>query len=170
MNPKILAYIIIYHCALKMGKHNKKSQLDSNDSNDQSDKQTDKQSNKQEKIHESKESTMYILVNKDLKMRPGKSSSQTAHVGQQVTHKILTDTSKKYYQEYMKWYNSGSKKIVLSVTYAEIIKIIEETKDKYPCVVINDAGRTQVEPGSLTAIGFYPNDELTDLMRPYKLF
>lgn len=124
-----------------------------------------------------KESTMYILVNKDLGMGKGKAVSQGGHAVHHIVHNILTNYArnpndeiiKKYFREYVKWSNECSKIIALNVPLVEIQKIIEETKDKYQRVIIHDAGRTQVEPGSMTCCGFYPNDELSELMRPFKL-
>lgn len=124
-----------------------------------------------------KEFTLYILINKDLGMGKGKIVSQGCHAVHHIVHQILTNSIEKpndakiqkYYQEYMKWSNRCSKIISLNVPFVEIQKIIEETKDTYPHVVIHDAGRTQVEPGSMTCCAFYPSDELTDRMKSFKL-
>lgn len=123
-----------------------------------------------------KDSTLYILINKDLGMKKGKDVSQGAHAVHHIVHNILTNYAKnpndkmvkKHYNDYVKWENSP-KIIALNVSFSEIQKIVEDTKDKYSCVEIHDAGRTQVKPGSLTCVGFYPTDELSELMRPFKL-
>jgi peptidyl-tRNA hydrolase, PTH2 family len=123
------------------------------------------------------EHTLYILVNKDLSMGKGKAVSQGGHAVHHIVHNILMNHAKdpdnkiikKYHQKYMDWTNGHSKIITLNVPYADIQKLLKEMDESYPYEMIHDAGRTQVDPGSMTCLGFYPSDELTEIMRPFKL-
>jgi PTH2 family peptidyl-tRNA hydrolase len=95
-----------------------------------------------------------IVVRKDLKMGTGKMCSQTAHAS--IAAFLKAKKSDKD-----KWVKTGMKKVVLKVSsekeLMEICKIARDEKMK--CEVIRDAGLTQVEPGSITALGIGPADD-----------
>lgn len=112
---------------------------------------------------------MYIIINNDLNMAKGKIASQVGHVVQHIIEDILESyyNSKKQtekYLNYTKWKN-GCKKIILKTSQANLLNLIEN----YNCVPIYDAGKTQVEPNSLTVIGFYPSNKNYKLFSQYKL-
>lgn len=112
---------------------------------------------------------MYFVINSDLNMSKGKCCSQVAHVTQEITERIIRsayDSTKlpEYYQTYMKWKN-GSAKIVLKAPEEKLKELMKLDH----CVAIHDAGRTQVESGSLTCIGFYPSTELGGVLKDLKL-
>jgi PTH2 family peptidyl-tRNA hydrolase len=124
------------------------------------------------------DTVMYIMINKDLSMGKGKIASQVAHGVHQVVHTIIEiyisesesmktngSSAKEDYDNYALWCVTGAKTVVLNVPYNEMVKYI----DNYKCKYIRDAGRTQVEPGSLTCIAFYPTNSLKDEMKKYKL-
>lgn len=50
-------------------------------------------------------------------------------------------------------------------TEAEMILLIEEKE----CIYIKDVGRTQIDPNTLTVIGFYPTLKLKDKFKHLKL-
>lgn len=110
-----------------------------------------------------KQYKMTIVVRKDLNMSIGKIASQ-------VGHGVL-DAYKEALRKYPKyveiWENSGSKKVVLGVnSLSDIIKLKEKAlSQEIPFSVISDAGRTEVEPGSITviAVGPAPNN-LVDII------
>jgi len=107
---------------------------------------------------------MYILVNTDLKMGVGKKCSQVGHAVQAVTERLLlTDKA------LLKKYKRGQTKIVLKATEKQMRQLIDE----FPkCVqYVLDAGHTQVEPGSLTAMAFFPilDNNKPDLLKELKL-
>lgn len=113
---------------------------------------------------------MYIVVNSDLKMSAGKIAAQVGHVVQLITEEIIRTSYEKKkppleYVQYMKWKSSGCAKIVLKAPQAEIEKLMVLPSARH----IIDEGRTQVEPGSLTVLGFCPTDKLADQMKSYKL-
>jgi PTH2 family peptidyl-tRNA hydrolase len=112
---------------------------------------------------------MYIIVNEDLKMQKGKICSQVGHCVQKLIENILeiysqSKKEKTIYINYNLWKNCGCKKIILKATHNEIIYL----QNNYDCVSIYDAGKTQVEPNSLTCIGFYPTNN-TDKFKKIKL-
>lgn len=93
---------------------------------------------------------MYILVNTDLKMGVGKKCSQVGHVVAAIVEELAKnkpDILRRYKQD-------GQAKIVLKASQATM----EDLLVRYPAIVreVHDAGHTQVEAGSLTAIGFFP--------------
>ena len=112
---------------------------------------------------------MYFVMNSDLNMSKGKCCSQIAHATQEITERIIRSCyeSKKppeYYLTYMKW-KMGSAKIVLKAPEEKLKELMKLDH----CIAIRDAGRTQVNSGSLTCIGFYPSTELGDVLKDLKL-
>jgi peptidyl-tRNA hydrolase len=113
---------------------------------------------------------MYIIVNNDIQMGKGKIASQTGHVIQDIVEDIMI---KKYESkkklgiciDYDTWKNEGSKKIVLKATKEELIKLLALDSVHY----IIDAGKTQIESGSLTVVGFPPMRSLGEHMKQFKL-
>lgn len=94
------------------------------------------------------EPTMYILVNKDLKMRTGKIAAQ---VGHGAIYAFLS--SRKADSEFFhRWWKTSQKKVVLYATG----EMIQYLNSKYPTIThpVIDEGRTQIEPGSLTVLSF----------------
>lgn len=72
-----------------------------------------------------------------------------------------------------KWEETGQTKIVLKITSKEGLKEVhEKAKEKgLPTQIIQDAGRTQIEPGSYTvcAIGPGPSSAIDEITRHLKL-
>jgi len=108
---------------------------------------------------------MYILVNIDLKMKSGKKCSQVGHVVQAITEKLMF-VDQNLLKKYKK---SGQTKIVLKASEKQMLILIEQ----FPLSTqyIHDAGHTQVKPGSLTAMAFYPilDDKKPELLKEMKL-
>lgn len=122
---------------------------------------------------DSKRYVMYILVNNDLKMDKGKIAAQVGHVIEKITEEIFTNRfltaltleAQQDYQHRENWKLYGRTKIVLKASQNELIELIDTEKCRY----ILDAGRTQVAPNSLTVVGFYPRNDLSEKMSKYKL-
>lgn len=117
---------------------------------------------------------MYILVNIDLKMGKGKTAGQVGHVVGIITEEIMrnvimspTTETNEDYNHYTNWVkNNAYTKVVLKATEKDLLEFIEnETKCRY----ILDAGRTQIAPGSLTVVGFFPRNDMADKFKNYKL-
>ena len=95
---------------------------------------------------------MYIVVNADAKMNRGKIAAQVGHAVMLVTEHLLTSNKGLYYQ----YKHDGMPKIVLKADASTIEGLANKSN-----FVIRDAGRTQVEAGTLTAIGFLPMTDST---------
>lgn len=106
---------------------------------------------------------MYFIVNSDLHMKHGKTTSQVAHVAQIITEEIIRagyDVSPlpNFYIRYMKWKQNPTK-IILKAPESELNKLLSKyTESRY---MIDD-------PNILTAIGFYPCDKISEFAK-YKL-
>lgn len=112
---------------------------------------------------------MYLIINNDLGMQKGKIASQIGHCVCEIVERIIRsgyESTKipEYYNTYMRWKN-GCAKIVLKAPEEKLKELMKLDH----CVSIYDAGRTQVESGSLTCIGFYPSTELGEVLKDLKL-
>lgn len=95
-----------------------------------------------------------ILIRQDLKMPKGKIASQVAHASVAAVLKSKEDIVRK-------WKNQGMKKIVLKIKDKNEILDYENMarKGKLVTALITDAGRTVVEPGTITALAIGPDEE-----------
>jgi PTH2 family peptidyl-tRNA hydrolase len=100
-----------------------------------------------------------ILVRTDLKMPKGKTGAQCSHAS--VTAVLKAQKSAKYKDIVGKWINEGMGKIVLKVAdKTELLKYIQMAKDmSLPTATITDAGKTVVEPGTMTCGAIGPASE-----------
>ena len=106
-------------------------------------------SNKHVYRHCSKKCYMYILVNKSLRMTPGKVAAQVGHAVERLT---LACHNSNIYKDFRA---CGTPKIVLSVPSEEqFIQVLDQTK-KYNKVYVIDEGLTQIPKNSVTAVGYY---------------
>ena len=93
---------------------------------------------------------MYLLVNRSLKLTPGKVASQVGH----AVEKLVETCNKK--QSYKIYLRNGTPKIVLSVpSEEEFISILDKTKHLFKVYVV-DEGLTQCTENSVTVVGFEP--------------
>lgn len=95
-----------------------------------------------------------IVVRKDLKMDKGKLAAQVAHASLEAYKKANAG-------DVAEWEAEGMKKVVVCVNN---IKEFMETKERakeagLPYAVIRDAGKTQLKPGTVTAMGIGPAEE-----------
>jgi len=101
-----------------------------------------------------------IILRSDLGMGKGKLVSQGAHASIASAYKTL----QKNPEIFKKWI-PYMKKIVLKVSSEKDLMELKAKAAKAKLVVelIRDAGKTQVEPGSVTALGIGPDtDEKID--------
>jgi PTH2 family peptidyl-tRNA hydrolase len=108
-----------------------------------------------------------IIVRKDLKMSCGKIAGQVAHAA--IRAMFSTDEG-----NVLNWVTEGiERKIVLKVySEEELTDIIDNcTSLKLGCGVVRDAGLTQLEPGTLTAVGIgpYPDEVIDGIVGELKL-
>ncbi|MEM5829335.1 MAG: peptidyl-tRNA hydrolase Pth2 [Candidatus Aenigmatarchaeota archaeon] len=95
-----------------------------------------------------------ILVRTDLKMGKGKIATQVAHAAIGALKLVNEEIIKK-------WEREGSKKVVLKVKNGKELEEIwkKVKKERIPCFLVKDAGLTQVESGTITALGIGPVEE-----------
>ena len=90
-----------------------------------------------------------ININTALDMSPAKAAVACAHVAQLISEQLTEEA-------YLRWKNSG---FSMEIGYLDVplfnevhsLTNIDEAAD----VVIRDGGLTEVEPGSITAVGFW---------------
>jgi PTH2 family peptidyl-tRNA hydrolase len=99
-------------------------------------------------------SKQVILVRQDLKLPKGKMAAQVSH----ASVGALLKSSKAIIAD---WKDEGMKKVVLKVKdLDELFKYKQEADDAgLVTAVIEDAGKTVVEPGTVTCLGIGPDDE-----------
>ncbi len=95
-----------------------------------------------------------ILVRADLKLPKGKMAAQAAHA---AVDAALNSDRKKVEE----WRREGAKKVVLKVKdEKELLKYLQEAKDAgLKAVLITDAGKTVISPGTKTCVGIGPDSE-----------
>lgn len=113
---------------------------------------------------------MTIVVRKDINMSSGKMAAQVAHAAVNCYKKALKKTP-----DYVNnWEYIGEAKIVLMVNSLKEFNSIEDKakKNNINYAIIQDAGRTELEPGTVTtiAIGPAPVDEIDKITGDLSLY
>ncbi|MFB6182536.1 MAG: peptidyl-tRNA hydrolase Pth2 [Candidatus Nanohaloarchaea archaeon] len=91
-----------------------------------------------------------LILREDLDISKGKMISQACH----ASLKAYKQASEKQKEE---WEKTGSKKIVLDIGSQKLEeKQREADKQGLPNAIIKDAGLTEIEPGTKTALGIGP--------------
>ena len=95
-----------------------------------------------------------IVVRNDLKMSKGKMAAQVSHASVETILKANRE-------DVNKWRAQGMKKVVLKVeTLKELQKIKQDAEDHgIVNALIQDAGHTELTPGTLTCVGVGPDKE-----------
>lgn len=120
----------------------------------------------------SKEMTAYIIVNESLGMSKGKIASQSAH-GILAMNRFMVGNN----INHSKWLSNGEKIVVVKASNDIINQLLTEYEEKIPSTntfnlfPIYDAGRTEVESGSLTVLTSTPitDDKKPDIIKQLKL-
>lgn len=106
---------------------------------------------------------MVFVVNMSLKMSAGKTSSQTAHAAVSLYIKAKQSTKKHllFFNQIDTWVSLGQKKVVLKgLNDTHLVSLEKEANDSsLISVLVRDAGRTQISPGSLTCLGIFGTEE-----------
>jgi len=92
-----------------------------------------------------------IIIRSDVKMSCGKKCAQAGHAAI-VAYEKSSPALKKA------WLNEGQKKVVLKVTEQKILfelKTLAESAG-IAAALIQDAGMTEIPPGTITALGLGP--------------
>ncbi len=97
-----------------------------------------------------------IVIRNDLDMSEGKKCVQTAHASLGAYKKADKKIIKR-------WELGGQKKVVLEVdSRRKILDLYKKLKkEKIPCFLVEDAGLTELTPGTITALGIGPEREET---------
>ncbi len=97
-----------------------------------------------------------ILIRRDLGLSRGKIAAQACHASLEAYERSEEDQPNKT----RAWSEQGSKKIVLWVKdREELEEIRNELPGEVPKAEIIDAGETEIEPGTKTALGIGPWEE-----------
>ncbi len=112
-----------------------------------------------------------IVVRKDLGMSCGKLAAQAAHASLEAAE----ESRRKIPDVYRRWREEGAKKVVVQVnSEEELVKVYQEAiRNGLVAVIIRDAGLTELEPGTLTAVGIGPHenekiDKVTGRLKLYR--
>lgn len=97
---------------------------------------------------------MVIAVRKDVRMGPGKVAAQVGHA---CVNLALMERNQRR-KDFQAWLGEGQGKVVVKVAgLKELYELKEAAEDRgLPTTVIQDAGHTQVEPGTVTCLGIGP--------------
>ncbi len=110
-----------------------------------------------------------IVVRRDIKMSCGKIAAQVAHAAL-MAYEEAKRTRKEWVEA---WLAEGQKKVVLQVnTLNELLEIYRKAKAmKLPAALVQDAGHTELPPGTITcvAIGPAPEHEVDKITGKLKL-
>lgn len=95
-----------------------------------------------------------IVVRGDLELKAGKLAAQVAHAAVSAAD-AATDSDREA------WLASGQRKVVLRVPTETALCDLEReaVRRDLPTALITDAGRTELEPGTTTALGIGPATE-----------
>jgi len=92
---------------------------------------------------------MYIVVNSNVKMSPGKLAAQVAHVAVKASHVFQKGVP----DAWGYWYSGSHTKIVLKAPET----VLDDLLSKYAGITasVRDEGRTEIQKNTLTAIAFF---------------
>ncbi len=101
---------------------------------------------------------MVIVVRTDVDMGKGKVAAQVAHAAVSLVLKVLNSRNESWKRWLESWLNEGQPKIVVKVqSFEELMQRKQKAETLgLPTEVIVDAGKTQVEPGTVTCLGIGP--------------
>ncbi|QKR00021.1 peptidyl-tRNA hydrolase [Metallosphaera tengchongensis] len=102
---------------------------------------------------------MVIIVRTDINMGKGKIAAQVAHAAVSL---VLQAFSGGTWRDWLdSWLSEGQPKIVVKINSLEdlLSRVERARRDNLPVAVISDAGKTQVEPGTITCAGIGPGPE-----------
>lgn len=109
---------------------------------------------------------MVFVINGSLRMSTGKLASQVAHsaVSLYISAKSNPKKHVLFFDEIDVWVRTGQKKVVLKGAHEQhLISLEKEAKEhSLLTVLIRDAGRTEIQSGSMTCLGIFGAVEQID--------
>lgn len=98
-----------------------------------------------------KEYKQCLVLREDLKLSKGKAAVQAAHAS-------ILSYERSPLQDRRKWKEQGQKKVALRVSsLSELYEVRDDAeKLRLPCAIVEDAGLTEIPPGTVTALGIGP--------------
>jgi PTH2 family peptidyl-tRNA hydrolase len=109
-----------------------------------------------------------IVVRSDLKLGKGKLAAHVSHASL-AGYKLVKEREPEFVE---RWEREGEKKIVVKVDgERELFELYEKIKKEIPCVIIKDAGFTQIPPGTVTClvVGPWRDEEVDKFTKDLKL-
>ncbi|MBC5793099.1 MAG: aminoacyl-tRNA hydrolase [Nanohaloarchaea archaeon] len=106
-----------------------------------------------------------IVVNEQLGLSKGKTAAQVAHASLGAYKKAGAEKRED-------WDNKGAKKVILGSGDRKLEDLLTDAKyNKLPAYLVKDAGHTEVEPGSKTALAIGPaeSDKIDSLTGELRL-
>lgn len=102
------------------------------------------------------ECKMVIVVRTDIPMGKGKIGAQCAHAALECYRKSISIGSNR--RVFNSWLLFGQPKVVLRISSEkELLSLAQKSRDSgLVTAVIRDAGRTQLEPGTISVLGIGP--------------
>ncbi len=87
-------------------------------------------------------------------MSTGKKCAQSSHASVSASDLVRVQNK----NIWKNWKNTGQKKVVLKIQSIEQLKeiVVKLESNKLPYFIVNDAGLTQLPPGTTTAVGIGP--------------
>lgn len=102
---------------------------------------------------------MAVVVRADLGMSPGKMSAQVAHAAVSCAQ----FSQSKDPRNFGEWYREGQRKVVLKANNLAELRALEGKARslRLPTALIEDAGMTELPPGTATCLGIGPGPAAT---------
>ncbi len=114
-----------------------------------------------------KEYKQCIILREDLKLSKGKAAVQAAHASI-LGYELAAVRDRK------KWKEQGQKKVALKVPgLSELYEVRDDAERMgLPCAIVEDAGLTEIPPGTVTALGIgpAPAEEIDKITKDLDLF
>lgn len=121
-------------------------------------------------VGETGECKLVLVVNNELKMGKGKAAAQCSHAAVMAFDRL----SRKNPELLRQWYEYGQPKVVLKTEDETSLLQLADQASSLGLVVslVQDAGRTQIAPGSKTVVGIGPGpadviDQVTGQLKLY---
>lgn len=112
---------------------------------------------------------MVMLIRTDVTFTKGKACAQCGHAAVQACE-VASKISPAHFAH---WLHKGQAKIAVKASLEEILDAVKQAEIRgIPSGYIQDAGHTQVEPGTITVgfVGPYACEDIDLLTRKFKLY